>query len=132
MIGLGSGCATQSKSMSLGGGIGAGAGAIAGGLANPGKDGEHRTRNVLVGSAIGGVAGALAGGLIYDGTESKRRAGYEAGKKEGSRSQPGAMPALSQPKVEVKWVESKVIGNRYVEGHYEYVITEPTRWEGTE
>ena len=33
------GCATQSKSIGLGGGIGAGAGAILGGIADPGKDG---------------------------------------------------------------------------------------------
>jgi hypothetical protein len=129
---VGTGCATQGKSLALGGAIGAGAGAIAGGIADPGKDGEHRTRNVVVGSALGGVAGVVAGGLLYDAGEDKRREGYEAGKKSSTKPQAGAMPALSQPKVEARWVESKVVGNRYVEGHFEYVITEPTRWEGAE
>lgn len=128
----GTGCSTMGKSSALGGGIGAGVGAIAGGLADPGKDGEHRTRNVIVGSALGSVAGVVAGGLLYDAGEDKRQAGFEAGKKTGSKPQPGAMPALSQAKVEAQWVESKVVGNRYVEGHFEYIIMEPTRWEGTQ
>lgn len=131
-VAAGTGCATQGKSLGMGAGIGAGAGAIAGGIADPGKDGEHRTRNVIVGSALGGVAGVVAGGLLYDAGEDKRRAGYEAGKKAGSKPQSGTMPALSQPKVEARWVDSKVIGNRYVEGHFEYVIVEPIRWEGGE
>lgn len=124
-----SGCATTAKSLVLGGSIGAGAGAIVGGLADTGKDGENRTRNVIVGSALGGVAGMMASGLLYGAGEGKRREGFEAGKKAGVAPQPGAIPALSQPKVEAKWVESRVIGNRYIEGHFEYVITEPTRWE---
>ena len=48
------GCATQSKSIGLAGGIGAGGGAILGGIADPGKNGEYRTRNVVVGAALGG------------------------------------------------------------------------------
>ena len=43
-----SGCATQSKSLALGGVIGAGTGAVLGGIADPGKDGEYRTRNVII------------------------------------------------------------------------------------
>ena len=31
-------------------------------------------------------------------------------------------------KVESRWIEGRVVGNRYIEGHFEYIITEPTRW----
>ena len=54
-----SGCATQSKSIGLGGAIGAGTGAVLGGIADPGKNGEYRTRNVVVGAALGGMAGMV-------------------------------------------------------------------------
>jgi hypothetical protein len=127
-----SGCATQSKSLALGGGIGAGAGAVLGGIADPGKDGEYRTRNVIVGSALGGMAGMVTGAVIHENTESKKQEAFQAGQKSASQPKPGAMPALSNPKVEAHWVESRVIGNRFVEGHFEYVIVEPTRWDVTE
>jgi hypothetical protein len=42
------GCATQNKSAGLGGLIGATGGAALGGIADPGKNGEYRTRNVIV------------------------------------------------------------------------------------
>ena len=39
------------------------------------------------------------------------------------------MPSLRNPKVESRWIEGRVIGNRYVDGHFEYIISEPARWE---
>lgn len=127
-----SGCATQSKSLALGGAIGAGTGAVLGGIVDPGKDGEYRTRNVIVGSALGGMAGMVTGAVIHENTESKKQEAFQAGQKSASQPKPGAMPALRQPKVEAHWVESRVLGNRFVEGHFEYVIVEPTRWDVTE
>lgn len=129
---LGTGCATQTKSLALGGAIGAGTGAVLGGIADPGKDGKYRTRNVIVGSAVGGMAGMITGSALHETTETQKRKAYQAGKKAGAQPQAGAMPALSQPKVEARWVESKVVGNRFIEGHYEYIIVEPTRWDRVE
>ncbi len=49
----------------------------------------------------------------------------------GQRAAPvqGQAPNVKPPKVETYWIEGKVVGNRYIEGHYEYVISEPSRWD---
>ncbi|HLE12941.1 MAG: hypothetical protein A2504_13075 [Bdellovibrionales bacterium RIFOXYD12_FULL_39_22] len=124
------GCATSTRSTALGGAIGAGTGAVLGGIADPGKHGEYRTRNVIVGTALGGMAGMMAGSIIHENTEEKMQEAYAAGKRSAPMS--GAMPALQKPKVEARWVESQIVGNRYIESHFEYVIIEPTKWEESE
>jgi hypothetical protein len=125
------GCATQGKSLAFGGAVGAGSGAIIGGIADPGKDGQYRTRNVIIGSAIGGVAGMATAALVHSRTENKTRVAYEEGRLDSEKKQmaSGTMPSLKNPKVEARWVDGKITGNRYVEGHFEYVIVEPARWE---
>lgn len=124
-----SGCATQNKSVGLGAGVGAGTGALIGGIADPGKNGEYRTRNVIVGAGLGAMAGMVAGSAIYSSQEKAKKEAFLQGAKSGSTPVPGAMPGLSQPKVETHWIEGKVQGNRYIEGHFEYVIVEPVRWD---
>jgi hypothetical protein len=57
----------------------------------------------------------------------------EAARKEGaSISQPpaksGTPPKLSEPKVEAHWIEGRAQGNRWVDGHWEYVILEPAHF----
>lgn len=122
------GCATQSKSIGLGGAIGAGGGAVLGGIADPGKNGEYRTRNVIVGSALGGMAGMIAGSLVHENTEKQKDEAFKRGQA-SSGKKPDSMPSLKTPKVDARWVEGRIIGNRYVEAHWEYLIVEPARWE---
>ncbi|MCM2279250.1 MAG: hypothetical protein NDJ89_14340 [Oligoflexia bacterium] len=124
-----SGCATSSKSIGLGGAIGTGTGAVLGGIADPGKNGELRTRNVIVGSALGGMAGMIAGSVIHENTEEQKREAFLKGQASAPQPKPGAMPALKSPKVETHWVEGRIVGNRFIEGHFEYIISEPARWE---
>ena len=123
------GCVTANKSLGLGGAIGAGTGAIAGGLVDPGEDGEFRTRNVIVGAALGGMAGMIAGSVIHNEMEDQKKEAYQKGRASAPSPKTGAMPALKTAKVESRWVEGHSTGNRYIEGHFEYIITEPTRWE---
>ena len=123
------GCATVGKSSALGGGIGAGVGAIAGGLADPGKDGQYRTRNVIIGTALGGMAGALTGSLVHNEIENQKKEAYLKGQASAPAPKNGAMPSLKNPKVESRWVDAHVVGNKYIEGHFEYTITEPARWD---
>lgn len=123
------GCASANKSVGLGGSIGAGAGAIAGGLANPGKDGEFRTRNVIVGASIGGMAGLIAGSAIHNEMEDQKKEAFLKGKASQPSPKVGAMPSLKSAKVDSRWVEGHSVGNRYIEGHFEYTITEPARWD---
>lgn len=121
-------CATKSKSVGLGAGIGGGIGATMGAIADPGKNGEYRTRNVIVGSALGSMIGMSAATAIYDDQEKQRQEAFKKGRSSASPSD-GAMPSLKSPQVETRWIEGKVSGNRYIEGHFEYIIVEPARWE---
>jgi hypothetical protein len=129
LVFLTGGCATFNKSVGLGAGIGAGAGAIAGGLADPGKDGQFRTRNVVVGAALGGMAGMVAGSVIHSEMEDQKRDAYLKGRAAAPTPRSEAMPALKNARVESRWVDAHSVGNRYIEGHFEYVITEPARWD---
>ncbi len=125
---LQTGCSSMGKSAGLGSAIGAGTGAALGGII--GQDGKHRTRNVIVGASVGAIAGGFAGSAIHESNERDKELAYLKGKESERKSSKGqSTPALQQPKVEAIWVESKVVGNRYIEGHFEYIITEPTRWE---
>ncbi|HXH75402.1 MAG TPA: hypothetical protein VNJ08_10585 [Bacteriovoracaceae bacterium] len=125
------GCSSFNKSMGLGGAIGVGSGAIIGGLADPGKDGKFRTRNVVIGSVIGGALGAAAGGVINQKSEKEKAESYEKAKSQIEKEQLNSreMPNLKSPKVEARWIEGRTVGNRYIAPHYEYIITEPARWE---
>lgn len=126
---LATGCATQNKSAGLGGLIGATGGAALGGIADPGKNGEYRTRNVIVGATIGGMAGLIAGSALHDEIKTREAEAYSKGRASAPQVATGAMPSLRGAKVESRWIEGRVVGNRYVEGHFEYIITEPARWD---
>lgn len=126
---LASGCATQGKSTGLGAAIGGGTGALIGHIADPGKNGEYRTRNVILGTAVGAMAGSIAGDLSYKELETQKRDAFIKGKASAPQARDGAMPTLKNPKVESRWVEGRISGNKYIEGHYEYIISEPARWE---
>lgn len=123
------GCATQNKSTALGGLIGATGGAAIGGIADPGKNGEYRTRNVIIGATIGTMGGLVAGSLLHDQIMQRESESYAKGRASAPQIPLGAIPSLRNPKVESRWIEGRVIGNRYIEGHFEHLITEPTRWD---
>ncbi|MCB9093501.1 MAG: hypothetical protein H6621_00410 [Halobacteriovoraceae bacterium] len=127
---LQTGCSSLGKSLGFGTAVGAGTGAILGGIIDPSKKGKYRTRNVIIGAGVGALAGGLTSAAIYESNEKDKKIAYLRGKEAQRKSiQSKAPPALQQPKVEAIWVESKIAGNRYIEGHFEYIITEPTRWE---
>jgi hypothetical protein len=123
------GCATANKSIGLGGAIGAGGGATLGGIVDPGKNGEYRTRNVIVGAALGGIAGMFTGSVIHDNTEKEKREAFLKGQALAPLHEAGAMPAFTPARVESQWIEAHPVGtNRWVDGHFEYLIAEPARW----
>ncbi|MGE4130522.1 MAG: hypothetical protein AB7F86_02745 [Bdellovibrionales bacterium] len=122
------GCATQNKSAGLGGLIGATGGAAIGGIADPGKNGEYRTRNVVIGAALGGMAGLIAGSALHDEMKTRESAAYSKGQADTPKAT-GSMPSLKNATVESRWVEGHASGNRYIDGHFEYIISEPARWD---
>lgn len=127
---ISTGCSTMGKTVGLGTAIGAGTGAALGGIVDPGKNGKYRTRNVIIGAGVGAIAGGLTSHAIHENNERDKELAYLKGKEAERKTSKGkSIPALQEPKVEAVWVESKAVGNRYVDGHFEYIITEPTRWE---
>lgn len=124
-----SGCATAGKSAALGGGIGAGTGMAIGAIADPGQNGQYRTRNVIIGGALGAMTGIVAGSLIHSGSEKDRAEGFKEGQKQAAPIDPNEQPKLIPAQWRAEVVEAKRIGNRFVPRHVEYVITDPARWE---
>jgi hypothetical protein len=124
------GCATANKSVGLGGAVGAGSGALLVGIVDPGKNGEYRTRNVIVGGALGAMAGMVAGSALFEHTEKEKRDAFLKGQSAATLQRPGAAPTLRQAQYKSDWIEGRAVGqNRWVDGHFEYVITEPARFE---
>lgn len=125
-----SGCASANRSAGLGGLLGAGTGAALGGIADPGRKGQYRTRNVVIGAALGAIAGVAAGSAVHNDVENGKREAFLKGRASASpqRGQAPA-PVLKPAEVESIWVDGYGSGNRWIDGHYEYVIKEPARWE---
>lgn len=124
-------CATRNSSTALGGAVGAGSGALLGSIADPGKKGQYRTRNVILGTAIGGMAGMVAATVVFDRSEKEKRDAFLKGQAAATPKNAVA-PQLQEPKVESRWIEGRVQGNRYIEGHFEHIIVEPSRWQSKE
>lgn len=122
---LSTSCSSRSKSIGLGSSLGAGMGAAIGGIMDPGRNGKYRTRNVIIGASAGAIAGGFTGSSLFDQKEQEKKIELLKAKRSAPAPTP---PELEKPKVEARWVESKISGNRWIEGHYEYVISEPTRW----
>jgi len=126
----GAGCATTGKSMALGAGVGAGAGMAVGAIANPGKNGEYRTRNIIIGGALGAVTGLAAGALIQAGTDKQKDETFKAGQTQGQVvDSNGEAPKLVPAQWRAEVIEAKRTGNRYIPRHVEYVITDAARWD---
>lgn len=113
-----SACSSMEKSIALGAAIGGSAGGAIGNA-----DGSYnRDKSTVQGAAIG----AVLGGLI----------GYAAHKHEGKKQitpngkaelEPKA-PSLTAPKVRRVWVPARIEGDRYIDGHFQYVIEKTSTW----
>ena len=130
-----SACATTGGSVGTGAAAGGLLGAGVGAIADPGKNGENRLRNVIIGTAAGGVLGAGTGFALGQHMRNEREGaftkGKEAGAKENGSAQTfatGAAPQLIPPRTEARWIPDQVRGGTFVPGHFEYVITEGARW----
>jgi hypothetical protein len=122
-----SGCATANRSIGLGATIGAGSGMMIGAIADPGRNGEYRTRNVIIGGTLGAMTGMVAGSAIH--SISDKAESFKAGQAAASLIDPNEQPKLIPAQWRAEVVEAKRIGNRFIPRHVEYVITEPARWE---
>ena len=126
------GCSTLDKSMALGGALGAGTLGSFGGLATSNMDSHFQTKTMILSSALGGLIGMGVASVIYKQDKGKKE---EWGKRrfttyEKVMADPMKTnkPDLTKPRIETRWVKGQVVGDKYIEGHFEYIIVEPTHW----
>ena len=117
------GCATALDSTLLGAGVGATAGAGIGSAA--GSPNHNEIRAGAVGAVTGAVFGGLLGYLTNHEEEKKRLAQTKDKENLGT-------PELTKPIVRRVWVPSKIEGEHFIEGHFQYVIERPSVWRSTD
>lgn len=107
-----SSCASVERSTLLGGVIGGTIGAVAGNAAG----------NTFVGTAVGGGIGSLIGYSVFQSKKNKEEKNSKLNITEGKS------PALTTPKVRRVWVPARIEGDKYIDGHYMYVIEKTSSW----
>lgn len=109
-------CATAPQSSALGAAIGG----VAGGII--GQNHSQNSQGTAVGLAVGAGLGALMGYLAYKDKAAKPP------KDESLKKIEEQFPALTKPKLRAVWVPDKIEGNKYIRGHYIYVIEDAGSW----
>jgi len=109
-----SGCASMERSLLFGGSVGAAAGT---GL---GLAVEQSAGSALIGAGIGSVIGAAMGYLGHK--QSDRKEGAPTGPMPSDAN----VPSLTTPEVRRIWNGPRVEGDRYIDGHYIYVLERPS------
>ncbi len=114
-----SSCATLKSNAFIGGAIGASAGAIGGTIiGSP----YHSGTGTLIGAASGAAVGALIGLL----TEPKSNKSESTSTNTTDKMLDD--PSFTSPEVRRVWVPDKIDGNKYIKGHYMYVLERGVVW----
>lgn len=116
-----SGCASLNDSLVLGGTIGAAGGGLIGN-----QMGRGDPRSTAIGAVTGAAFGTLFGYLGYK--DERRKEKERLGRANGKPN----YPRVSSPEVRAIWVPDKIENDRFIGGHYIYVIEKPAtfRQEG--
>jgi hypothetical protein len=130
------GCSTMTESLLLGLGTGAVSGAV---VSN--QSGGANSEKVGTGAAIGAAVGGLSAYLIHKSIEKRderlrRETLLNLEKYDVSAPQRlspvatgrGGGHGLTKPVVDMEWIETKVEGDRLVEGHKVWRIIEKPKW----
>ncbi len=128
------GCASLERSTWLGYGVGTGVGAGLGIAINSNEPPQRRTQGALIGAVAGGLVGALIG---YQGFKDKQKkealalGDLSASSAEmfGGANSSGNRPKLKPAQIKVRYVEDQIKDGTFVPAHFEYLISEPARWE---
>ncbi len=113
-------CASVQRSTILGAAIGGTTIGFAGSMMS---GDQHRARGAIVGSLVGASIGGVIGYLAYKSTE---RSDLEKAASVNSSS--ANAPLLTSPKVRRVWVPAKIEGEKYIDGHYMFVIEKTSGW----
>ena len=113
------GCASMEKSVLLGSAAG---GALGSGI---GLGVEQSAGSALLGLGIGAVVGGVMGFGVHKDQEAKRGQLATPAITKDFKSK---VPGVSTPEVRRVWIPEKIEGNKYIEGHYIYVIDRGAVW----
>lgn len=131
-----SACSTLSDSLILGIGSGAATGAIVGGQIRD-SGGDRAGAGAAIGAAVGGLSAYLIHKSFEKREEKIRRETllnlekYDVSSPPKNKSEPvpiGQGHALTKPVVDMEWVETRVDGDKLVEGHRVWRIIEKSKW----
>jgi hypothetical protein len=115
------GCSTPRGGTLLGAGIGATAGGLLGNAIGT-QNGDTND-----GTWIGAASGMVLGGLVgYLGSKDSSK--NPVSSSPDTNASELKVPSLSSPEVRRIWVPSKIENNKYIEGHYEYIIERQSVW----
>jgi hypothetical protein len=109
-------CASQTQSALLGAAVGGGVGGAIGQIDS--RNFKGTATGLLVGASIGSLVGLLAGK-----DQEKKIPESKPVKPDDSE-----FPPLTKPKLRSMWVPDKIEGNKYIKGHFIYVIEDPGNW----
>jgi len=112
-------CASIERSTLLGA---AAAGALGTGI---GLAVEKTPGSALIGLGIGALVGGAMGFAAHKGQEAKRGQFINPLLTKDFKDK---VPPLSTPEVRRVWIPAKVEGNKYVEGHFIFVIDRQAVW----
>lgn len=126
---LTTGCSTLDKSMFTGAVIGAGAAGSLGSLATSHRRSHDQAKTVILTSALGGLIGMGIASTIYKQNKEEREKRFSTYDKIMNDPMKKNMPDLTRPRIETRWVKGQIVDDKYIEGHFEYIIVEPTHWE---
>ncbi len=116
---LATSCATLENSVLIGAGVGGAAGAGMGFAIH------QKAGSTLIGTGIGALVGAGIGYLIHKDQEQRReeQRALAAGKYTDDK-----VPFLTAPQVERVWQPESIEGEKFIQGHFIYVIKKPSVW----
>jgi len=115
------GCSTLKKSLALGAGSGAATGALLGSQI----DSQKRQRGALIGAASGALIGGLASYLLH---RDRKKSAKVLTSQILSGINDKSIPALKYPQVKRVWVPDQIEEDRYIKGHFIYLIDRPSVW----
>lgn len=131
------GCSTMERSVLLGVGSGAAAGVGVGLMSADPDKGEASLIGAGVGAVVGGIASYLIHGSLEKRDEGTRRDtlfnlenhGVTSSSSTGNANLSDVGTLLTLPEVQEDWIETHAEGNKLVEGHRIYTITNGSRWD---
>ena len=125
------GCASRERSVAAGVTLGATAGGIHGAALYP----INTKKGITLGAFMGGITGGIIGWMIKKGLEKRdekiRREMLFNFQRHGITNpslEKSIRPGLSKPSVDVDFVEPRIEGENYIEGHRVWKISEESQW----